>query len=124
MGAMIDDLATELLVRILRDKKLDARHLSLEDLQQAPPPEAVPESIFMIYLVSASSGEEGVNAPAAVQMMRARFTSALLVGVSLPGLVLQQGAKSVAMIDMDKMAASLVEALQICLDWLEERTKT
>jgi hypothetical protein len=57
-------------------------------------------------------------------MMRARFTSALLVGVSLPGLVLQQGAKSVAMIDMDKMAASLVEALQICLDWLEERTKT
>ena len=43
MGSMSDDLATELLVRILRDKQLDARHVSLEDLK-APPPEAVPGS--------------------------------------------------------------------------------
>ena len=45
LGSISDDLATELLVRILRDKKLDARHLSLEDLRQTPPPEALPGSV-------------------------------------------------------------------------------
>src|ERR1700723_1515173 len=39
LGSMADDLATELLVRILRDQKIDARHMSLEDMNTAPPPE-------------------------------------------------------------------------------------
>ena len=34
LGSMADDLATELLVRILREQKIDARHLSIEDLDQ------------------------------------------------------------------------------------------
>src|ERR1019366_7874063 len=33
LGSTADDLATELLVRILRDQKVDARHLSIEDLR-------------------------------------------------------------------------------------------
>jgi hypothetical protein len=40
LGSMADDLATELLVRILRDQKIDARHMSIEDLAAWPPPEA------------------------------------------------------------------------------------
>jgi hypothetical protein len=38
LGSMADELATELLVRILRDQKIDARHMSLDDLGEAPPP--------------------------------------------------------------------------------------
>jgi hypothetical protein len=123
MGSIPDDLATELLVRILRDKKLDARHLSVEDLKQVLPPEAAPGSVSMVYVVSATPDEERKAANAAAEQVRARFTEALLVDVCLPGLVLQQGSSIVTIATADKSATSLTEALQICLDWLEERTK-
>ena len=74
MGSMSDDLATELLVRILRDKQLDARHVSLEDLQ-APPPEAVPGSVSMVFVVSSAPGDERQAADAAVERLRAAVRS-------------------------------------------------
>jgi len=123
MGSMSDDLGTELLVRILRDKQLDARHVSLEDLK-APPPEAVPGSVSMVFVVSSTPGDERQAAAAAVEQLRARFAHALLIGVCLPGLVLQQGSSDSILPGTDKSASSLVDALQICMDWLEERTKT
>ena len=55
---------------------------------------------------------------------RARFAHAPLIGVCLPGLVLQQGGSDSILPGTDKSASSLVDALQICVDWLEERTKT
>jgi hypothetical protein len=124
MGSMSDDLATELLVRILRDKHLDARHVSVEDLHQAPPPDAVPGSVSMVFVVSSAPGAERQAADAAVEQIRARFAHALLIGVWLPGLVLQQGASGDIRPGTDKSASSMVDALQICLDWLKERTKT
>ncbi len=123
MGSMSDDLATELLVRILRDKQIDARHVSVEDLK-APPPEAVPGSVSMVFVVSSTPGDERQAAGAAVEQLRARFAHALLIGVCLPGLVLQQGGSDSILPGTDKSASSLVDALQICVDWLEERTKT
>jgi predicted PurR-regulated permease PerM len=122
LGSMVDDLTTELLVRILREKKLDARHLSIDDLDQVPPPEAVPGSVSMVYLVSAAPGEERMSGERAVEKIRARFAQVLLIGVCLPGLVLQQGSAIDTIPNADQSASSLVEALQICLDWLEERT--
>jgi predicted PurR-regulated permease PerM len=124
MGSMADDLTTELLVRILRHKKIDARHVSLEDLKQMPPPEAVPGSVSMIYVVSAAPGEERKAADAAVKLIRARFPEALLVGVCMPGVMLQQETSDDTIATADRSATSMVEALQICMDWLEERAKT
>jgi predicted PurR-regulated permease PerM len=123
MGSMSDDLGTELLVRILRDKQLDARHVSLEDLK-APPPEAVPGSVSMVFVVSSAPGDERQAVGAAVEQLRARFAHAPLIGVCLPGLVLQQGGSDGILPGTDKSVSSLVDALQICMDWLEERTKT
>jgi predicted PurR-regulated permease PerM len=122
MGSIADDLATELLVRIMRDKKLDARHLSIGDLNQLPPPEAARGSVSMVYVVSAAPDEGRKELAVVAEQIRARFADALLVGVLLPGLVLQQGS-SIDTIPADKLATSLVEALQICLHWLEEHTK-
>jgi hypothetical protein len=76
-----------------------------------------------VYVVSAAPGEERTAANAAAEQVRARFAEALLVDVHLPGLVLQQGASIDTIPIADKSATSLAEALQICLDWLEERTK-
>jgi hypothetical protein len=121
MGSMADDLATELLVRILRDKKLDARHLSIEDLKQMPPPEAVPGSVSMVYVVSAAPGEERNRAVATAEEIRARIAGALLVGLYLPGATLSQEPSIDTLPSADKSATSLVEALEVCLDWIGKR---
>jgi len=121
LGAIADDLAAELLVRALREKKLDARHLSLEDLRQAPPPEATAGGVSMVYLVSGAPGEHRERAEAATQQVRRRFPGAYLVGVLLPGMMLRPGSAIDTIRSADKSASSFVEAMQICHDWLEER---
>jgi hypothetical protein len=124
LGAILDDIATELLVRALRDKKLDARHLALEDLRQPPPPGATPASISMVYLVSGAPGEQRQGGEAVVAQVRQRFPGTFLVGVLMPGLTLGPALAIDTIRGADKSASSLVEAMQICRDWLDERTKT
>ncbi len=123
LGSIPDDLATELLVRILRDQKLDARHLSVDDLQQLPPPEAAPGSVSMVYLVSAFPSSERLRAESTAAEIRRRFPGAFLVTVLLPGLLLQAGPAADTIRGADKAAGSFSEALQICLDWLREQQK-
>lgn len=53
LGSLEDDLVTEILVRILRALRIDARHLSIEDLEAPPPPGATPASVSMVCIVSA-----------------------------------------------------------------------
>jgi predicted PurR-regulated permease PerM len=123
-GSISDDLATELLVRILHDQKLDARHLSLDDLSMMPPPDVAPGGVSMVYLVSANPGENRKRAPAAAAEIRRRFPGARLITVFLPGMLLQPGPAIDSIRDADKAVTSFGEAVQVCLDWLRERTKT
>jgi len=124
LGAILDDLAAELLVRTLREKKLDARHLSLEDLRQPPPPGAVAGIVAMVYILSATPGAERQGAEAAAEQARLRFSDALLVGVLMPAMTLRPGPAIDTIRSADRSATSFVEAMQICRDWLEERSKT
>jgi len=114
MGSTFDDLATELLVRILRDQKMDARHLSIEDLQVAPPPESTRESIGAVCLVSAFPSEERARGETVAQAVRTRFPGACLVSVFLPGL-LPKPAAADSIRTADKQATSFGHAVQICL---------
>jgi predicted PurR-regulated permease PerM len=120
LGSMADDLATELLVRILREQKIDARHMSLEDLQAATPPNAA-EAVSLVYIVSAFPSEERERSDAIAKDMRGRFPQACIVAVLLPGMLLQPQSE-VLLIDKpglhgaDKAASSLSHAVQICLD--------
>jgi hypothetical protein len=123
LGSTADDLATELLVRILRDQKLDARHLSLEDLR-SPPPQASPASISMVYLVSAYPTEARKSADSVAEQLRRRFPGACLVSVFLPGMLLQPASAIDTIRSADKAAASFGEAVQICLERLEEQPKS
>jgi predicted PurR-regulated permease PerM len=117
LGSIADDLATELLVRILRDQKIDARHMSLEDLNAAPPPNAA-DAVSIVYVVSAFPSEERRRADEASEKLRQRFPHACLVAVFLPGMLLQADEEGAAasMKDADKSAGSLGHAVQICLD--------
>ncbi len=122
LGSTADDLATELLVRILRDQKLDAQHLSLEDLR-TPPPEASPSGISMVYLVSAFPTEARKSADSVAEELRSRFPSACLVSVFLPGMLLQPASAIDTISGAHRAAASFGEAVQICLERLEEQPK-
>jgi predicted PurR-regulated permease PerM len=123
LGTMADDLATELLVRILRDQKIDARHMSLEDLSAVTPPNAA-AAVSIVYVVSAFPSEERERGDATAQEMRRRFPRACIVAVFLPGMLLQSEAEGAGaeMHEADKSASSLGHAVQICLDMQPKQT--
>jgi predicted PurR-regulated permease PerM len=116
LGSSTDDLATELLVRILRDQKVDARHISLEDMQAPPPPEASPDIVAMVYVVSAFPSRERERGDAVAEHIRRRFPTATLVSVFLPGMLLQPGTATDSIRDADRAATSFGHAVQVCLD--------
>jgi predicted PurR-regulated permease PerM len=123
LGSTADDLATELLVRILRDQKIDARHMSLEDLDAAPPPNAA-DAVSIVYVVSAFPSEERERAGATTLEMRRRFPQACIVAVFLPGMLLQPEENDEAVGGADKSATSLGHAVQIGLDMHRQPVQT
>jgi len=114
LGSLVDDLAAEILVRLLRDQKTDARHFSLEDLQGPIPPEAKPASISAVYLVSAFPSEERQRGTQVVEEIRRRLPDVCVVTVFLPGILLQPGSSARGVNIADKSATSFAEALHIC----------
>ena len=120
MGSMSDDLATELLVRIFRDQKLDARHLSIEDLRQMAP-QGLAGTVVMAYLVSAYPSEERKRADSTAAEIHARFRDIPLVAVFLRGMLLQPGAHD-SVRWADREATSFGEAVQIGFSWFKEHT--
>jgi len=100
---------------ILRDQKIDARHMSLEDMATAPPPEAA-DAVSVVYVVSAFPNEERSRGEATAKEMRRRFPRACIVAVLLPGMLLQPQTVIEKMRAADKSASSLSHAVQICLD--------
>jgi predicted PurR-regulated permease PerM len=114
LGSLIDDLGAEILVRLLRDQMNDARHFSLEDLQGPIPPEAKPDSISVVYLVSAFPSEERQRVTQVIAEIRRRFPDACIVTVFLPGMLLQPGSATGSVNTADRSAMSFGEALHVC----------
>ncbi|MBV8319702.1 MAG: AI-2E family transporter, partial [Hyphomicrobiales bacterium] len=118
LGSSADDLATELLVRLLRAQKVDARHFSAADAQAGLPPGADSEGTSIVYLVSAFAGPERERADSIGEQARKLFPAAHLVKVFCPGVaVLAEVGERAG--DADLSANSLVQAIQICMDLRE-----
>jgi predicted PurR-regulated permease PerM len=115
LGSIADDLATELLVRILRDQKIDARHMSVDDLNAPPPPEGSASNVSVVYLVSAYPSEERAQGDTVADTIRRRLPDARLVTLFLPGMLLESGPVIDSVHDADNAATSFGQAVQICL---------
>jgi len=115
LGSGADDLATELLVRILREQKIDARHMSLEDMATPPPPEAA-DAVAIAYVVSAFPNEERSRGETTTEELRKRFPRACIVSVLLPGMLLEPDNGIDRIEAADKAATSLGQAVEICID--------
>jgi hypothetical protein len=81
LGSMRDDLVTEILVRILRDLEIDARHLSVQDIERGPPPGATAGGVALLFVVSAYPALEWERVKAIVGALRNRFAAATIVGL-------------------------------------------
>jgi predicted PurR-regulated permease PerM len=124
LGSTADELATELLVRILRDQKVDARHVSIEDLNAPLPPDASPGGVSMVYIVSAFPSEERRRGESTAEKVRQRFPGACVVTVFLPGMLLQPGPAIDTVRNTDGAATSFGQAAQICLSMQQDKIKT
>ena len=90
LGPPADDLAAELLARVLRDKKLDARSFSVLELDIDLPSEATPGAVALVYLVSAFPTPERERSAATAESVRHKLPQAEVVNVFLPGLLIDE----------------------------------
>jgi predicted PurR-regulated permease PerM len=115
LGSRADTIAAELLVRALRDQGLDARHVSLEDVDPGSrPPNADPAAIAIAYFVSAFPSAEREHFEQSANRIRQQLPSARVVAVLLPGVSLQQDLTPHA--GADCAVSSFVEAVQLSLE--------
>jgi len=129
LGTVGDELATELLVRILRAQHIDARHLSPEDLDAPAPSGATPGGVSIACLVSTRPGDERGGFASLASRLRTRAAGSRLMSLIFPGVLPElvgvveaDSAAAAAEHDaVDRSTSSFVEALQVCLEWQAER---
>ena len=114
LGSMADDLATEILTRILRNLHIDARHLSTEDFvafEAESHPELTPNAVSMLYIVSADPAR-AQQADALAGDMRVRFPNACIVAVLLPAWLSPREELVPVGADVNEVVESLEAAAQ------------
>jgi predicted PurR-regulated permease PerM len=121
LGSPADELATELLVRLLRTERIDARHFSPAEIDVGLPPGADPDGVAIVFLVSAFPSPERERADSIDQQLHELLPQATLIRVLCPGVAAlsESGAPGGA----EPTAASLVEAVEIGMSWQTARSK-
>jgi hypothetical protein len=119
LGSSPDDLAAELLVRLLRAEKLDARHFSAGELEGGLPPGANPDGASIVYLVSAFPSPERERSETLSNQVRELFPRAHLIRVFSPGVTIGSGER-LTNASAEPTANSLEHAVALCLSWQQE----
>lgn len=122
LGSAADDLATELLVRLLRIEKIDARHFSPGEIGAGLPPGADPGAVAIVFLVSAFPGPERGRADSIGGKLRELLAQANIVRVYCPGVAAATGPAESG--HADPTAGSLREAVEICGVWDKARCES
>jgi hypothetical protein len=96
---------------------MDARHISLEDVrafQEEAHPEATPNAVSMVHVVSADVTGDWESCDAIAREMRRSFTDATLAVVLLPNLLETPALPEIGP-HIDLVAKSFEEAAQYTL---------
>ncbi len=109
LGSLGDDLATELLVRVLRGLHLDARHLLIDDLKGPRPADVTDSAIGVMCIVSVNPGGEREQGVQLAHEIRARLPHTYLLALLLPS-VLQEVDQSAFGAAVDRLASSFEDA--------------
>jgi hypothetical protein len=120
-----DELATELLVRILRAHGVDARSVLISDLENPPPPGSSPSSVSSCFLVSTRFDDSRTVFQHAVAVIGERFPQSVLVTLFFPSVVRKSppeegfpaaGTAPRSAATIARAAHSYVQAVQISLE--------
>ncbi len=117
LGSPADDLATELLVRLLRGERIDARNFSTAEIDAGLPPGADPDGVAIVFLVSAFPSPERGRADTISQRLHELLPHAKLIRVLCPGVAAL--SESPERGNTKPTAGSLGEAVQIAVAWHE-----
>jgi hypothetical protein len=122
LGSPADDLATEMLLRMLRSERIDARHFSPAEIDAGLPPGADPDGVAIAFLVSAFPSPERERACSINQQLRELLPEANLIRVFCPGVTApSESGNSTG--NPESTASSLGQAIEICMSWREARIK-
>jgi predicted PurR-regulated permease PerM len=121
LGSPADDLATELLVRLLRSEGIDARHFSPTEIDAGLPPGADPDGVAIAFLVSAFPSPERERADSIHQQLHELLPQANLLRVFCSGVAAL--AESSESGNAEPRAGSLGEAVQISVSWHKARSE-
>lgn len=109
LGLLGDDLAAELLVRILRGLQIDARHLMIDDLQSGRSPQVPLTSISVVCLVSATPGDSREHGAELARGIREKLPHAYLLALQFPSVLAEVDRPS--LVDsVDRVAISFEDA--------------
>ncbi|WP_201316376.1 AI-2E family transporter [Dyella sp. EPa41] len=125
LGTVVDDLATELLTRILRDLHVDARHVSVDDFaafEAEPHPEATPNAVAMLYLVSAQLSAEQQGMVEVAAQMRERMPGVHIAALLLPEPLAQADGPATTEADVDEVLDSFESAAVQAINRIPEGT--
>lgn len=119
-GNRYDDMATEILVRILRELRVDARHVTMkdiEDFEAESHPEATLNAISMVHVVNASGVGAWESSDAVAGQMRKheQFADVAIVAVLLPNLLEAQEPPELGQ-HIDRIARSFEQAAQYTIE--------
>lgn len=120
LGSSADDLAAELLVRMLRTQSIDARHFSSGDINLGLPAGADPEGVSIVYLVSAFPSSERARTDSISKQVRELLPRAYVVRVFCPGVAAPSEPGNGAG-NTEPTVNSLGQAIEICMSWQEAR---
>jgi predicted PurR-regulated permease PerM len=122
LGSRADTIAAELLVRALREQGLDARHVSMADLEsESRPPDADPAGIAIAYLVSAFPSSEREHSGQIIDRIRQLLPKTRVASLFLAGMSIQpELARDVG--NADYAVSSFVEAVRVSLE--QQRPET
>ena len=121
LGSPADDLAAELLLRLLRSERIDARHFSPAEIDAGLPPGADPDGVAIVFLVSAFPSPERERADSISQQLHGLLPQANLIRVFCPGVAASSEPSESG--NAESTAGSLEEAVQICVSWQKARNK-
>jgi predicted PurR-regulated permease PerM len=122
LGSPADEFATEMLVRMLRSERIDARHFSPPEIDAGLPPGADPDGVAIALLVSAFPGPERERAGPINQQLRELLPEANLIRVFCLGVTPpSESGNSTG--DSELTVSSLEQAIGICMSWREAHIK-
>jgi len=122
LGSPADDLASELLVRLLHSERIDARHFSSAEIDAGLPPGADPNGVAFVFLMSAFPSAERERADSISHRLHELLPQANLIRVFCPGVIAVAEPGNCTG-NPEPTVSSLGQAIEVCLSWHKARNQ-